>query len=75
MELNEDEAILIARALTYVNRHLAEEATRIIESSESDYIRNAANEQYQKDSVEFTKLHMRLADAFPVLRQGTVSAG
>lgn len=75
MEISEEDAKVIARALAYVNNTQAGELDRIMQSGESAYLKEAAVNKYHSDTEEMTKLHMRLAEAFPALRQGGISAG
>lgn len=69
MEITEDDAKLIVRALMHVNQHYAGELDRIMVSDESVYLKEAAVKQYNSDSEAFTKLHLRLAEVFPSLTQ------
>lgn len=68
--LNEDEAKVVARALGYFNAYLVQEFDKIRETEDiSAFVISAANEQYQELSRDNTQLHMKLAEAFPALRQ------
>lgn len=67
----ESDAKLIAGALAVMNRVAAEEGAKIWENSEnSAYLRDAALDKYNKDVEGLSKLHIQLAEIFPVLRQG-----
>jgi len=69
-ELNEDEAKVVARALIHLNNYLVGEYEKIAGAENvSDFIVNAARGQYNELSGELSKLHVRLAETFPVLRQ------
>lgn len=69
-ELNEDEAKTAALALIHFNNYLVGEYEKIASSEGvSDLIVNAARNQYNEISEKVTKLHLALADTFPVLRQ------
>lgn len=63
------EAKNMARALAFVNSKLAGELQRILQSDESEYLKEAAAKQYNEDTEAFTKLHTDLATIFPELRQ------
>lgn len=69
MEITLEDAKVIARALAYVNNKQAGELDRIMQSYESEYLKEAAVNKYNSDSEEMTKLHVRLAQAFPELAQ------
>lgn len=67
--LSLEDARLVARAFSYVNNKLAGELDRIMQSDESEYLKEAAIKQYNADTEAYTKLHIRLAEAFPELTQ------
>lgn len=70
MNINEDEARLIHRALIVAVGKLNGELGRIHQSEESDYIKEAATKAYNIDVEGFSNLHVRLCEEFPALRQG-----
>lgn len=65
-----NEAKVISRALVFVNNKNVGELERILNSNESDYLKEAAQKKYQEDSTAMTKVHIALAEIFPELRQG-----
>lgn len=68
--LFEEEAQTVARALIHFNNYLLGEYNKITGKEEvSDFVKNAALQEYQTLTQEGTQLHMRLAEAFPSLRQ------
>jgi len=68
--LFEEEAQTVARALIHFNNYLLGEFNKITEKEEvSDFILNAALQEYQTLTMAGTQLHMKLAEAFPSLRQ------
>jgi uncharacterized membrane protein len=67
--MSTSDATLIARALAYVNKKMAGELDRIMQSDESEYLKEAAIKQYNADTEAFTKLHVELAQHFPELTQ------
>jgi len=68
--LNEEEARTVARALIHFNNYLLGEFDKITGKEDvSDFILNAALQEYQTLTQAGTQLHMRLAEAFPGLRQ------
>lgn len=69
MEITLEQARLIARALAYTNSKLAGELDRIMQSDESEYLKEAAIRKYNEDSEGFTKLHVDMAQTFPELTQ------
>jgi acyl dehydratase len=70
MEITEKHAQVIARALIVANKKFAEEFEKIANTPDvSNFIVEAAHNQYQELTNDMTRLHMELADAFPVLRQ------
>lgn len=69
-EVNEADAKVIARALIHLNNYLVGEYEKIAGAENvSDFIVSAARDQYNELSTDLSKLHVRLAEAFPVLRQ------
>jgi len=69
MGIDEHEAKLISRALSFVNGKMAAELEKILHSQESDYLKEAATTRYNEDVEGFSKLHVRLAQHFPGLTQ------
>lgn len=69
MEITSEEAKLIARAFILVNQKLSTELDRIMQSDESEYLKEAAIKKYNEDSEGFTNLHIKMAQAFPELAQ------
>jgi hypothetical protein len=68
--LTENDAKVIARALTHMNNYLVGEFNKIsLTEGVSDFIVEAARAQYVELSTDLSKLHVELAQAFPVLRQ------
>lgn len=69
-ELTEDEAKVVARALIHWNSYLVGEYEKIaMTENVSEFIVAAARDQYNVLSNEASQLHVRLAEAFTVLKQ------
>lgn len=69
--INEAEAKVIARAFVQYNNYLVEQYHKVANTPDvSDFIKEAAGQQYQVLSQDATKLHLALAEAFPELRAG-----
>ena len=68
-----EEAVTIMRAFRYVMNGQQKELERILDSNESDYLKNAAAEKFNSDSEEMTKLHIDMAQIFPDAFPGGVA--
>lgn len=69
MEIDEEQARLIHRALVTTMSKLNGELGRILQSDESDYIKEAATKAYNVDAEGYSTLHIALCEAFPALTQ------
>lgn len=69
-ELNEDDAKTVALALIHFNNYLVGEYEKIAGGENvSEFIVNAARNQYNEIAEKVSKLHVALSETFPVLRQ------
>lgn len=70
MEITEADAKLIQRALIAYNSELLSEGAKIWDDPDvSQFLKEAASRQYNEATEEFSKFHVRLVEAFPVLTQ------
>lgn len=67
MEITELDAVHISRAFAKLNQRMAQELQKVLESDAPTLLKEAATEQYNNDVENMSKIHIRMATAFPTL--------
>jgi hypothetical protein len=76
MELTQEDAQVVATALIQYNNVILSEYEKLMLAGEdvSQFLKDAAYQEYQRRSEEVTKFHTKLAQAFPKLMSGILDA-